>query len=147
MRHISWLCDHNGRPFHHSLCTLTKALARLRSGLLCRPFLVVSILGTIRQRWPAVTDGICSLEPQRTRLSGLGQPRAAATAYDRECSGSTLGTLERCQRPVPVRSSDLLLVPDAPSAGGEDTVIWSVMRTHTRSRNTCNVNLVGTQST
>ena len=65
------------------------------------------------------------------------------TAYDYECSSSTLvitlGTLERCQRPVPVRSSNLLLVLDAPSAGGEDPVVWNVIRTHTRSRNTCNV--------
>ena len=67
------------------------------------------------------------------------EPRAAATAYDHECSGSTLGTLERCQRPLPVRSSNLLLVLDAPSAGGEGTVVWNVIRTHTRSRNTCNV--------
>jgi len=34
MRHISRLSNHNGRPFHHSLCTLKRALARLRSGLL-----------------------------------------------------------------------------------------------------------------
>ena len=61
------------------------------------------------------------------------------TAYDHECSSSTLGTLERCQRPLPVRSSNLLLVLDAPSAGGEGTVVWNVIRTHTRSRNTCNV--------
>ena len=63
------------------------------------------------------------------------------TVYDYECSSSTLGTqaLERCQRPVPVRSSNLLLVLDAPSAGGEGPVVWNVIRTHTRSRNTCNV--------
>ena len=59
------------------------------------------------------------------------------TAYDHECSGSTLGTLERCQRPLSVRSSNLLLVLDAPSAGGEGPVVWNVIRTHTRSRNTC----------
>ena len=35
----------------------------------------VRILRTIQQRWPAVMDGTCSLEPQRTRLSGLGQSR------------------------------------------------------------------------
>ena len=40
MRHISGLGDQNGRPFHHSLCTLTKALARLRSGLLFRPLII-----------------------------------------------------------------------------------------------------------
>ena len=60
---------------HHGLCTLTKALARLRSDLLSRPALVVSIFGTIQQRWRAVMDGICSLEPQRTRLRSLGQSR------------------------------------------------------------------------
>ena len=75
MRHISWLGDHNGRPFHHSLCTLTKALARLRSGLLFRPALVVRTLGLIPQRWPAVMAGIFSLEPQRIRLRSLGQGR------------------------------------------------------------------------
>jgi hypothetical protein len=75
------------------------------------------------------------------------EPRAAATAYDHECSGSTLGTLDRCQRPVPVSLSNLLLVPDAPSAVCEDTVIWNVIRTHTRSRNTCSAKAVGTQST
>ena len=73
----------------------------------------------------------------------------SATTMDRECSGNTLGTLERRQRPVPVpvRSSDLLLVPDAPSAGCGDTVIWNVIRTHTRSRNKCNAKAVETRST
>ena len=33
------------------------------------------ILGTIQERWSAIVDGICSLEPQRIRLSGLGQSR------------------------------------------------------------------------
>ena len=75
MRHISGLGDHNGRPFHHGLCTLSKALARLRSGLLFRPSLVVRILGTIQERLSAVVDGISSLEPQQIRLSGLGQSR------------------------------------------------------------------------
>ena len=69
-------------------------------------------------------DGIFSLEPQRMSLSSLGQsrelqlPRTTMSA-----SGSTLGSLERYQRPVPVRSSNLLLVLDAPSAGGEDPVV------------------------
>ena len=49
--------------------------ARLRSGLLFRPALVVSIFGTIQQQWRAVMDGICTLEPQRIRLSSLGQSR------------------------------------------------------------------------
>ena len=35
---------------------------------------------------------------------------------------------------------------DAPSAGGEKTVVWNVIRTH-RSRNTCNVKAVETRST
>ena len=75
MRHISGLGDHNGRPFHHGLCTLSKALARLRSGLLFRPALVVRVLGTIQERWSAVMNGICSLESRRIRLSSLGQSR------------------------------------------------------------------------
>ena len=141
MRHISGLGDHNGRPFHHGLCTLSKALARLRSGLLFRPALVVRVLGTIQERWSAIVDGIFRHEPQRTRLSGLGQSRELqlprTTVYDHECSGSTLGTLERYQRPVPVRSSNLLLVLDAPSPEGENPVVWNVIRTHKRSRNMC----------
>ena len=89
MRHISGLGDHNGRPFHHDLCTLSKALARLRSGLLFRPALVVRVLGAIQERWSAVVDGICSLEQQRIRLSGLGQsgelqlPRTNMSALER----------------------------------------------------------------
>ena len=33
--------------------------------------------------------------------------------------------------------SDLLLSLGAPSAGATDTVVWDVIRRHTRSRNTC----------
>ena len=52
------------------------------------------------ERWSAVMDGIFSLEPQRTSQRPRAEPRAAAMCvYDHECSGSTLGTLERCQRP------------------------------------------------
>ena len=62
----------------------------------------------IQERWSAIVDGIYSLEPQRIRLSGLGQScdlqLLRTTGYDHECSGSTLGTLERCQRPVPVQT-------------------------------------------
>ena len=61
------------------------------------------------------------------------------TAYGAWCSGSTLGTLERCQRPVPMRPSKLKLVLDASSAGGEHAVILDVLQTRTRTRNTCNV--------
>ena len=78
----------------------------------------------------------------RSEYVSAASDRAASCSYrvyDHECSGSTLGTLERCQRPLPVRSSNLLLVLDAPSAGGEGPVVWNVIRTHTRSRNTCNV--------
>ena len=59
------------------------------------------------------------------------------TAYGVWCSGSTLGTLERCQRPRLANPGDLLLVPDTPSAGAEGTVVWNVIGKHTRSRNTC----------
>ena len=75
MRHISGLGDHNGRPFQHGLCTLTKALARLRSDMLFRPAFVVRIIRTIQERWSAVVTDIFSLESQQTRLSGLGQSR------------------------------------------------------------------------
>ena len=64
------------------------------------------------------------------------------TAHGVWCSGSTLGTLERCQRPLPMSPSaqpaDAYSV-DAPSAGGEGSVIWNVISTRTRFRNTCNV--------
>ena len=60
------------------------------------------------------------------------------TAYGVWCSRSTLGTLERCQRPLPMSPSKLMLVLHAPSTEGEGTVIWNVIRTRTRSRNTCN---------
>ena len=60
---------------------------------------------------------------------------------------STLGTLERCQRPISASAADLLLVLDAPSARAEGTVVLNVIVTHTRSRNTCNVKSVGSRST
>ena len=43
----------------------------------------------------------------------------------------------------------VVTVPDGPlcSAGGEDTVVWNVIRTHGRSRFTCSVKSVGCQST
>ena len=44
------------------------------------------------------------------------------TAYDHECSSSTLGTLERCQQPVSVNSSQMVLVTDEFSAGDEGKV-------------------------
>ena len=95
------------------------------------------------------------IEPERvvtvecTESSAPATQKAvsADTAYGAWCSGSTLGTLERCQRPVPMRPSDLLLVPDAPSAGVEETVVWNVIQTQTRPRNTCNVKTVPSWST
>ena len=63
------------------------------------------------------------------------------TAYGAWCSGSTLGTLERCQRPMPMRPSKLKLVLDATTAGGEHAVILDVLQMHTRTRNTCNVKI------
>ena len=63
------------------------------------------------------------------------------TAYDYECSSSTLGTLERCQRPVPVSSSKLVLVLDGLGAGVESTVTQVVIQTHIGSGNACNVKI------
>ena len=63
------------------------------------------------------------------------------TAYDHECSSSTLGTLERCQRPVPVSSSELVLVLDGLGAGVESTVTQVVIQTHIGSGNACNVKI------
>ena len=77
-------------------------------------------------------------------------PPLILTAYEPRCSGSTLGTLEQCQRPLSVSPGGLLLVLDAPSAGGEGTVVWNVIGKHRRSRNTCNVKSgrrVGSRST
>ena len=39
-----------------------------------------------------------------------------------ECSWQHSGTLERCQQPVPVNSSEMVLAMDAFSAGDEGTV-------------------------
>ena len=74
------------------------------------------------------------------RVSAASNKAASCsyTAYDHECSSSTLGTLERCQRPLLVRSSSLQLVLNAPSAEGECPVVWNVIQTHKRSRNMCN---------
>ena len=58
-----------------ALCQRRSLASALRSGLLFRPALVVRILGTVQERWSAVVNGIFSLEPQRIRLSGLGQSR------------------------------------------------------------------------
>ena len=69
------------------------------------------------------------------------------TAYAPRCSGSTLGTLERCQRPRSASPGDLLPVLDAPSAGGEDTIVWNVMVTHTGSRRYVTLQAVLTRST
>ena len=55
------------------------------------------------------------------------------TAYGHECSGSTLGTLERYQQPPPKGLSGLTLVLNEPSTGGEGTVIWNVIRKYKRS--------------
>ena len=70
------------------------------------------------------------------------RPRVLLTAYAPRCSGSTLDTLERCQRPRSANPADLWLVLDATSAGSEGTVVLNVIVTHTRSRNTCNVKAV-----
>ena len=61
------------------------------------------------------------------------------TAYGRGASHGTLGTLERCQQPVHVSPDDMLLALDEASAGGEEAVIWNVIRTRNTSRNTCNM--------
>ena len=67
------------------------------------------------------------------------RPRLLLTAYAPRCSGSTLGTLEQCQRLLSVSPGDLLLVLDATSAGAEGTVVWNVIGKQRTSRNTCNV--------
>ena len=87
------------------------------------------------------------IEPERVVTVECTESSAAATqkavsadtAYGAWCSGSTLGTLERCQRPVPISPGSLMHVLDAPSTGGEGTVVLNALRTHIRFRNTCNV--------
>ena len=75
------------------------------------------------------------------------RPRVLLTAYAPRCSGSTLDTLQRCQRPRSANPADLWLVLDAASTESEGTVVLNVIVTHTRSRNTCNVKAVGWRST
>ena len=85
------------------------------------------------------------------------RPRELTTVYGVSCAGSTLGTrvrlrwllvnhsghsgaIERsmCRRPHPMSPSKLMLVLDDSRTGGERTVVLDVLRTHTRTRNTCN---------
>ena len=87
---------------------------------------------------------------QREQRCGDGEGRECSASRTRDGRGaltSTLGTLERCQRPISASAADLLLVLDAPSARAEGTVVLNVIVTHTRSRNTCNVKSVGSRST
>ena len=81
----------------------------------------------------------CSNNVAKAALRQRRRPQVLITAHGVWCSGSTLGTLERCQRPLPMSPSQLMLILDEPSAGGEGAVIWNVISTRTRSRNTCNV--------
>ena len=76
-----------------------------------------------------------AIETKHVATAGCSESSAAATqkavsadtAYGAWCSGSTLGTLERCQRPVPMRPSKLKLVLDATTAGGEHAVMLDVL--------------------
>ena len=95
------------------------------------------------------------IEPERVVTVECTESSAAATqkavnadtAHGVWCSGSTLGTLERCQRPMPMRPSKLKLVLDATTAGGEHALILDVLQMRTRTRNTCNVKSVLSRST
>ena len=58
------------------------------------------------------------------------RPRLLLTAYALPCSGSTLGTLERCQRPRSASPANSLLVLDAPSTMAEGKVVLNVAVTH-----------------
>ena len=75
------------------------------------------------------------------------------TVYGVWCSGSTLASGHSRAMPAATigcsNPGDLLLVPDAPSAGAEGTVVWNVILIgkHTRSRNTCNIKSILSGST
>ena len=86
------------------------------------------VLGTCSHRKAAV---VAQRPPERLR--------SALTAYGLKHPDSTLSTLERYQRPVQVSSGIFVHVLDAPSASDEGTVVWNIIRTHKRFRNTCNV--------
>ena len=86
-------------------------------------------------------DAVRAAQKRRRRL------RLLLTADGRGALNSTLGTLERCQRPIPKRPSKLKLVLDATSAGGEHAVILDVLQMRKRTRNTCNVKSVLSRST
>ena len=73
--------------------------------------------------------------------------RVLTTACGHKCSGSTLGTLELCQQPLPKGLSGLTLVLNEPSMGGEGPVIWNVIRRYTRSGIYVIKKAVGTRST
>ena len=94
----------------------------------------------------------CAAAARRSVVARAAQrrrrrPRLLTTAVGRGALTSTLGTLERCQQPLSASPSGLLLVPDAPSAGGDGTVVWNVILMCLGSWNTCNVKSVLTRST
>jgi len=75
------------------------------------------------------------------------EPRAIPTAYGHGYRGGHLGSLQRSYETITVCPSNLLLALDAPSAGDTCTVVWGVIRSSKRSRNTCNVKTVPCRST
>ena len=93
------------------------------------------------------TASVTVAAPPVLRAVATEKPRLLTTADGRGALTSTLGTLEQCQQPLSANPSGLLLVPDAPGAGGDGTVVWNVIRMCLGSRNTCNVKSVLTRST
>ena len=71
---------------------------------------------------------------QRESSAAATEKQKAATAHHtavgRGALTSPLGTLEQFQQPLSANPSGLLLFPDAPSAGGDGTVVWNVICTN-----------------
>lgn len=67
------------------------------------------------------------------------EPRAVATAYGHGYRGGRRGTLQRPYEAMSVCPSELLLAQDAPGARITGKAVWDMVRSHTGSRNTCNV--------
>ena len=151
MRHIPGLGDHRGRSFYmengplsqrRSTSPLSTCILMLNRRVRCRN--VSGGAGRMpshhsRSRHPC-SAAHTAQQPRR-------EPRAIPTAYGHGYRGGHLGSLQQPYETISVCPSDLLLVLDAPSAGVTGTVVWGVIRSRKRSRNTCNVKTVPCRST
>ena len=145
------VAHHHSRPHLHAPCTLSRVLPSLR----WQSAEEGKQTGTRRLQAMTRCQTLVAIEPEcivaawrsGSTLRPRRRPRELTTVYGVSCAGSTLGTLERCWRPHPMSPSKLMLVLDESSTEGERTVVSDVLRTHTRTRNTCNKKSVGWRST